>query len=476
MSVPLCNFHINPGLSMNHYLNIFITFILSILTFHNSSSLFAEEEDIVVCLETDCALVPLYFPPTIQEQALLEDSYIQQLEKILSFDLAHNGSTYLAKRTAANNEQASGSTFDNFGSIENWKNQNIFFVVKARIKGKSISLSMLDVAKKSLKNTDEIPLTGNLNEDRRQLHRLADIVHKAFFNTNGIATTHILYTLRIIQGNDSKKWVSEIWEADYDGANPRPITQERSYCISPIYMPPKTGFATGGFLYVSYQLGQPKIYIASLKDGKGHRLTYLKGNQLMPAISFQRDKIAFISDVTGNPDLFLQPFSPEKGAEGKPQQIFSAKQATQGSPTFSPDGKKIAFVSNKDGSPKIYVIAIPQPGTSLKNIQANLITKRNRENSAPTWSPDGTKIAYCARHGGDRQIWVYDFATNQERQITQGKGNKENPSWAPNSLHLVYNSSDTNKSELYLINLNQSDAIQISTGPGEKRFPSWEPR
>ncbi len=460
---------------MKNYKNSFFTLIFLTLTMACNSFLKAEGDEIVVGLETDSALVPLYFPPIIREQALFDENYIQQLEKIFSFDFAHNGSTSLAKRTPANNQQATESTFDDFGPIEKWKNQNIFFVVKARIKGKGLSLSMLDVAAKSLKSSTEYPLTGNLNEDRRQIHRLSDLLHKAFFNTNGIASTHILYTLRIKDGQNSQNWISEIWEADYDGANARQVTQERSYCISPTYMPPKTGFASGGFLYVSYQLGQPKIYLASLKDGKGHRLTYLKGNQLMPAISLQRDKIAFISDVTGNPDLFLQPFSPEKGAEGKPQQIFSAKQATQGTPTFSPDGKKIAFVSNKDGSPKIYVIEIPEPGTSLKNIQATLISKRNRENSAPAWSPDGTKIAYCAKQGADRQIWIYDFTTNQEKQITQGAGNKENPAWAPNSLHLVYNSSDTNKSELYLIHLNQSDAIQISSGKGEKRFPSWEP-
>lgn len=430
----------------------------------------------VVCLETDSALVPLYLLPLAKEQPAFSESYLEQLEDILIFDLEHNGSTYLSKRTPNHNQLASGSDPNDLGAVQEWKSQNIFFVVKGRIKNQSISLLMLDVEAKSLKSSDEFPLTGNLNEDRRQIHRLADLAHKAFFGENGIASTRILYTLRIAQGQDSQKWVSEIWESDYDGVNARCITQERSYCVTPVYLPPKAGYATGGFLYVSYLIGQPKIYMASLKDGKGHRLSSLKGNQLMPAVSSQRDKIAFISDVTGNPDLFLQPFTPEKGAVGKPQQIFSAKQATQGSPTFSPDGKKIAFVSNKDGSPKIYVIDIPEAGMSLKNIHPVLISKRNRENSAPAWSPDGTKIAYCSRQGSDRQIWIYDFTANQERQVTQGAGNKENPSWAPNSLHLVYNSSDGNKSELYLINLNQSDAIQITSGQGEKRFPAWEPR
>ena len=240
-----------------------------------------------------------------------------------------------------------------------------------------------------------------------------------------------------------------------------------------MFIPLSKQFANDRFLYVSYKSGQPKIFIASLADGVGKRIIDLKGNQLLPAISPQRDKIAFICDAAGRTDLFLQQFHPESGEAGKPMQLYSFPHATQASPTFSPDGSKLAFVSDKDGTPRIYLI----PATfTTKRPTPHLITKQNRENSCPAWSPDGKKLAYSAKTKGVRQIWIYDFETAQEWQLTDGGGNKENPSWALDSKHLVFNSTDGSSSELYLVNLNQPEVIKISQGPGIKHYPSWGTR
>ncbi|MBA2367630.1 MAG: Tol-Pal system protein TolB [Candidatus Protochlamydia sp.] len=437
---------------------------------------YLENEAIIVQLATESPLVPIYIASFKVSQGELSEGYSRQLEQVLRFDWEHNGSTYTLKANTANDQLANGDAFEQFGAAQEWDSQNILYVIKGEVSGKQLRLAILNVKTRNLKASDPIALSGNLDLDRRLVHKLSDSFHKAIFGKDGIASTRILYTIKtpLLKGN--QKLASEVWEADYDGKNARQVTHENSFCVTPAYIPAKPGFLTGGFLYVSYKFGQPKIFAAQLKNGEGHRIMELKGNQMMPALSPQRDKIAFISDITGNPDLFVQPFSADKGAIGKPEQIFSAKQATQSSPAFSPDGKQIAFVSDKDGAPKVYVINIPQAGTSLKNIRATLLTKRNRENSAPAWSPDGTKIAYCARSKGERQIWVYDFTTGQERELTQGPGNKENPSWAPDSLHLVFNSADANDSELYLINLNQPESTKITSGIGEKRYPSWEPR
>ncbi len=357
-----------------------------------------------------------------------------------------------------------------------WKGFSVLYAVKPVLADKTLTVSVLSVTNSSTKRFPEVALSGNLREDRVRIHQLADAIHETFFGKPGIASTHLLYTVRTqVNRRSSDTWIAEVWEADYDGANPRQVTHEDKLCVSPTYVPPRKGFAPGSFFYVSYQQGSPKIYVASLRDGVGKRFSFLRGDQQMPAVSRQRDKVVFISDAAGNPDIFLQEFSPEGGTAGKPRQIFAVERGTQGSPTLSPDGNRIAFVSNKDGSPRIYLMYLPQPGAK-EPATATLLSRQNKENTAPCWSSDGTKLAYSAMTNGVRQIWIYDFATKEERQVTMGPGNKENPTWAPNSLHLIFNSASANSSELYLVNLNQPEAVKISSGVGEKRCPMWEPR
>lgn len=452
-----------------------IIFFLLITLFQPFVSMALEDDrPIVVYLGTENPLLPTYATPLVVEETALSRSHLESLEKVFRFDIGHNGMNQLVPSTKALAELSRSIKWGTAQDLSAWLDQGVYFVVQAKVVGDKIGAQVLVVNSNSIKKVEGLPLTGDLKQDRRTMHKLADLIFKALYNTDGIASTRILYTVKTKNPSAPNKWNSEIIASDYDGGFPTQITKNGGYCVTPCFIPPRQGMKSGSFGCVSYKIGQPKIYIGSLREGELQRLSLLKGNQLMPAFSKQRDKIAFISDVTGNPDLFLQDFDPEKGLIGKPRQIYATHKATQGSPTFSPDGKKIAFVSNKDGSPRIYVIPVPAEGTPLKQIKAKLVSKTNRESTSPNWSPDGTKIAYSAMTQGTRQIWVYDLSKDTERQLTEGSGHKENPSWAPNSLHLVFNTSTENGSELYVINLNQKEAVKISSGPGEKRFPCWE--
>ena len=167
-----------------------------------------------------------------------------------------------------------------------WQALQAYYVLKTKYNNHQISINLFAANTEEIKSIENVELTGDLSKDRRQIHQIADGIYKQLFNLEGIATTRILYTVKNENGVNAE---SEVWEADYDGKNSRQLTFHSGYSIMPTYIPPKAGYAAGAFLFVSYKTGQPKIFYQSLNQKKPLRLNYLRGNQLMPAISRQQE-------------------------------------------------------------------------------------------------------------------------------------------------------------------------------------------
>jgi TolB protein len=443
----------------------------------------SEPDEVVVLLSSEHALLPTYVGKIEAEETDCSPTFLNQLRQVLCFDISHNGMTRLIEGNKEPAIQAAISGgFSKAPDLEALRKSGLSYLVMWKIKGYQLDIKIVQVASGTIRTIGPILCTGDEAKDRIKIHRLADCIQETLFGSKGVASSKIAFIVKRKIGKGD--FMSELCESDYDGHNLRQLTHTNSLVATPTWIPPKaSGLAaeegamikSQTVLYVSYQTGQPKLYALSLKDGRNFRVSTMRGNQLTPAISADGSSLAFCSDITGTADLYLVPFEVGVGACGKPRQIFHTKGTATACPTFSPDGKKIAFVSNKDGGAKIYIMDTPKPGSKLSDITPTLISKRVREATAPSWSPDGKKIAYSAKIGGERQIWIYDCERKSEEQLTSGKGSKESPSFGPDSLHLMFHSISPSGTDIYMVNLNQPEPVRITSGAGDKLFPIFEP-
>lgn len=395
-------------------------------------SLFGNIDEMEVFLTRKEEKKTLYLSPIKIQNSELSSKYINEITETLRFDLEHLEKILLLPKNVLE-KQAS------------------FFQIQPILQGNLLLFKI-----QTFSGNVEFPpitLAGNIDEDRRTIHQTLDAFYQKYFHTKSILTTKLLYTIRKKVGE--KKWVSEIWSADFDGQNAKGVIQDEHYHLFPCAIP-----YSQEFLYVSFKTGTAKIYSSNSQEP----YITLVGNQILPSITKDGSKVAFISDAAGRPDLFML----EKG--NKPIQLYSYPRSTNASPCFDPTGKKIAFVSDKDGAPRIYVISVPD--IFGKRPETFLISKKNRENTCPSWSSDGTKLAYSAKTEGIRQIWTYNFETGEEEQLTLGRENKENPTWSVDNSHIVYNTEEN--AELYLLNSNTKKTEKLTKGPGNKRFAVWQ--
>ena len=417
----------------------------------------AEEHVLYVKAKKD--LTTLYLSQFIIKQTPLESSYLKRIYDAIYTDLASNGFSEI-KTTRESIEKLLKTDPGKIASDLPARH-----TLRMELNGQTLSVVCYSASMLMGQNAPNLQLTGKLTTDIKRVHHLCDNLSEMMYGQKGIASCPIFYS----QIDEQKPKESEIWMKNFDGLSGEMVTSERALCMFPISIA-----ETDKIIYTSYKSGQPKIYLSHLYANNSRPLVHLAGNQFLPAISQRGDLLAFISDAAGRPsDLFMVQLKTDHTVQGKPIQLYSHPTADNSSPSFSPDGGQIAFVSEDKGSTHIYILNVAETLKSHKTPKVSPITKKNRINVSPSWSMDGKKIAYSAKTDGIYQIWMYDCETKEEYQLTDGPEDKENPSWAPNNLHIVYNTTSPSF-ELFVINLNQLKPIQITHGPGIKHFPYWD--
>lgn len=139
------------------------------------------------------------------------------------------------------------------------------------------------------------------------------------------------------------------------------------------------------------------------------------------------------------------------------------------SPAWSPDGTKIAFVSDRDGNFEIYVMNAD--GSNLIRL-----TNNSRVDVEPTWSPDGKRIAFDSNRDGSAEIYVMNADGSDPIRLTQ-TGDNYNPAWSPDGTRIVFQAIRGHglSDEIYVMNADGSNPIQLTTNEWQDLDPAWSP-
>lgn len=126
-----------------------------------------------------------------------------------------------------------------------------------------------------------------------------------------------------------------------------------------------------------------------------------------------------------------------------PQVVARSKESLL-SPAWSPDGRKIAYVSFESGNSNIYI-------QDITTGSRQLVSSHKGINGAPAWSPDGRKLALALSYVGNPEIFVLDLGSRQETRLTNSLAIDTEPTWAPDGQSIYFTSDRSGRPQIYQV-------------------------
>jgi TolB protein len=279
---------------------------------------------------------------------------------------------------------------------------------------------------------------------RRQVHAFCDDFVQAL-SRKGIAQTKIAFK------NDTGP-TSEIFVGDFDGANATPVTKDHSIVAAPCWVPGQLALC-----YTSYKgNNNPDIYYHDLSTGRRPAIAHFSGLNTSPAVSPDGRHVAMILSKSGSPDVWVSDLE-----GGNLRQLTKTKE-DESSPCWSNDGQSICFATKLNG--RRVLAKVPASGGPIERIPTGGVLSPTE----PDWSPDGKWIVFTAQMR-DFQICVVPAKGGTATVLTTG----EDPSWAPNSRTIIFAQRQSGTRVLSLLDAPTKQVKDVSRISGSNSQPSW---
>ena len=242
---------------------------------------------------------------------------------------------------------------------------------------------------------------------------------------------------------------------------PKQITFKRQVSKSPVWTANGREIIFSSGPYIAP--GESDLWRVPVSGGAPQSL-FTSARGLTPALSRQGDRFAY-SRVFSDLNIWRLPVpSPNKKAGGPVSLIASTYD--EEAPQYSPDGKRIVFVSRRSGSSEVWVCG--SDGSNALQLTSLGAT------GSPHWSPDGRRIVFDSNAEGQFEIYVMDAGGGTPQRITQHKADDAVPSWSRDGRWIYFVSNRTKEWQIWKMPAEGGEAVQVSKHGGHIASESFD--
>jgi TolB protein len=347
-----------------------------------------------------------------------------------------------------------------------WNALNVVYVVAGELtpgtRGYTLALTVHDVVYSRVINERRFNLPAATDPDfRMAVHAVSDEIVRWTLNQPGSAATRIAVTRQ--NGGGSY----DLLLVDSDGFGMRRIAGAGVQLYSPTWSP------DGRRVLYAFNDENRGWVLVERDVQSGSQRTVNPGGQMLVTPTYRPDgqRIALAAWRDDGMEIFEYDLAQQCCL----RRLTGTGRTISQNPAYSPDGRQLAFNSDRAGNNAVYVMPADGSGAPAQLSPFS----RGSSYTAPTWAPTGSRVAFAgwwSRQFYDQaQIMIAD-ATRPGAQIEQitTRGNNRDPSWAPDGRNIVYTSAGDGAAGLYVIDAETKTRRLLAAG-GNLRMAEWSP-